>query len=162
MRRPVPDGLNAPEEGTSEVLTSFESSNRKQINQTDPNCAMMHSIQGSHTSYNVQSVVEDEHGLIVQAQATVDTNDILQFARQIDQANEVLETPCKVACADAGYSDTAAMEKTDSFMLRRKDGVQAETSILATCFNIARMITILSVGNLIEKFKGLNPVIVGC
>jgi transposase len=279
-------------ERIKEVLTSFESSERKHINQTDPDCAMMHSIQGSHTSYNVQSVVDDKHGLIVQIEATVDTNDAHQFARQIDQANELLETPCKVACADAGYSDTAAMEKideqgirvivpsqrqalhepespfskshftydkeqdcyicpegyrllhsythkkkgkrqyrmedkkschhcqhygqctksergrniirlrnedvklkleaqyeeassqaiykrrksrveypfghikrnlkTDSFLLRRKDGVQAETSLLATCFNMARMITILGVRNLMEKLKGLNPVMVDC
>ena len=48
---------------------------------------MMHSVQGSHASYNVQSVVDDEHGLIVHAEAITDTNDVLQFARQIDQAN---------------------------------------------------------------------------
>ena len=274
------------------VLTSFESSDRKQLNQTDPDCAIMHSIQGSHASYNVQSVVDDEHGLIVQTEATSDTNDAHQFDRQINQANEMMETPCKVACADAGYSDTAAMEKideqgikvivpsqrqalhepespfskshftydkeqdcyicpeghrllhsythkkkgkrqyrmenktfchrcrhygqctksergrniirlrnedvklrleaqyeeassqeiykrrkarvehpfghikrnlkTDSFLLRGRDGVQAETSLLATCFNIARMVTIFGVGNLIEKFKGLNPLTVGC
>jgi len=279
-------------ERIKEALASFESSDRKHINQTDPDCAMMHSIQGSHASYNVQSVVDDEHGLIVQTEATADANDSLQFARQIDQANELLETPCKVACADAGYSDTAAMEKideqgikvivpsqrqalhepegpfskshftydkeqdcyicpeghrlrhsftqkekgkrqyrmedkkfchccrhygqctksergrniirlrnedvklkleaqyeeassqviykrrksrvehpfghikrnlkTDSFLLRRKDGVQAETSLLATCFNMARMITIFGVGNLIEKFKGFSPATVGC
>jgi len=279
-------------ERIKEVLTSFESSGRKQINQTDPDSAIMHSVQGSHSSYNVQSVVDDEHGLIVHAEATADTNDSLQFARQIGQANELLETPCKVACADAGYSDTVAMEKideqgikvivpsqrqalhelespfskshftydkehdcyicpeghrllhsythkkkgkrqyrmedkklchrcrhygqctksergrniirlrnedvklkleaqyeeassqaiykrrksrvehpfghikrnlkTDAFLLRGRDGVQAETSLLAACFNIARMITIFGVGNLIEKFKGLNYVTVGC
>jgi hypothetical protein len=274
------------------VLTSFESSDRKQLNQTDSDCAIMHSIQGSHASYNVQSVVDDEYGLIVQTEATSDTNDAHQFARQINQANEMIETPCKVACADAGYSDTVAMEKideqgirvivpsqrqalhepespfskshftydreqdcyicpeghrllhsythkkkgkrqyrmedktfchqcrhygqctqsergrniirlrnedvklrmeaqyeeassqeiykrrkarvehpfghikrnlkTESFLLRGRDGVQAEASLLATCFNIARMITIFGVGNLIEKFKGLNPLTVGC
>jgi hypothetical protein len=52
--------------------------------------------------------------------------------------------------------------KTDAFLLRGRDGVQAETSLLATCFNIARMITIFGVGNLIEKFKGLNPIMAGC
>lgn len=279
-------------ERIKEVLASFESSGRKQINQTDPDCAMMHSIQGSHTSYNVQSVVDDKHGLIVQAQSVSEVNDRNQFARQIDQANELMETPCKTACADAGYADTDELEKidqqgitvivpsqrqvlhkeegpfskshftydkeqdcyicpeghpliyqsidkkknqahyqikdkklchacqhygqctqakngrliarlhneevklkleaqyeeassqeiyarrktrvehpfghikrnlkTDSFLLRRKDGVQAETSLLATCFNIARMITILGVGKLIEKLNGLNTVTVGC
>jgi transposase len=279
-------------ERIKEVLASFESSGRKQINQTDPDCAMMHSVQGSHTSYNVQSVVDDEHGLIVQAEAVNDANDARQFARQIDQANEVLETPCKAACADAGYTDIAELEKidqkaikvivpsqrqalheeespfskshfaydkeqdcylcpeghrllysftdkrkgkrqyrmedkkfchscrhygqctksergrniirlrnedvklkleaqydeeasqkiyarrktrvehpfghikrnlkTDAFLLRGRNGVQAETSLLATCFNIARMITIFGVGTLIDKLTGLNPVVVGC
>ncbi len=36
---------------------------------------MMHSVQGSHAGYNVQSVVDDEHGLIVQAEAVSDAND---------------------------------------------------------------------------------------
>jgi hypothetical protein len=33
---------------------------------------MMHSVQGSHASYNVQSVEDDEHGLIVQAEAVAE------------------------------------------------------------------------------------------
>jgi hypothetical protein len=36
--------------------------------------------------------------------------------------------------------------KTDAFLLRGRDGVQAETSLLATCFNLARMITLLGGG----------------
>jgi transposase len=279
-------------ERIKESLASFESSGRKQINQTDPDCAIMHSVQGSHASYNVQSVVDDEHGLIVQTEAVNDANDSQQFARQIEQANELLETPCKIACADAGYSDTAAKEKideqgikvivpsqrqalhepespfskshftydkehdcyicpeghrllhsftskkkgkrqyrmedkkfchscrhygqctksergrniirlrnedvklkleaqydeeasqkiyaqrkarvehpfghikrnlkTDAFLLRGRDGVQAETALLATCFNVARMITIFGVGTLIDKLIGLNTATVGC
>lgn len=267
-------------------------SKKEQVNQTDPDCALMHSVQGSHTSYNVQSVVDDKHGLIVHAEAVEDSNDARQFARQIDQANELLESPCQAACADAGYSDVAELEKidqqgiqvivpsqrqalhgeegpfskshfiydrdqdcylcpeghrlvysftdkrkgkrqyrmedkrfchccryfgqctksqrgrniirlrneevklkleaqyeteaaqeiyrrrksraehpfghikrnlkTDSFLLRRRDGVQAELSLLGTCFNMARMITILGVHKLIEKLNNLNPVAVGC
>jgi transposase len=279
-------------ERIKEALKSFASSDKKQVNQTDPDCAMMHSVQGSHASYNIQSVVDDEHGLIVQAEAVSDANDARQFARQIDQANELLEAPCKVACADAGYTDTVELEKidqqeikvivpsqrqalheaespfskshftydkeqdcyicpegnrlrysftdrrkgkrqyrmedkklchrcqhygqctksdrgrniirlrneevklkleaqyeeessqkiyarrktrvehpfghikrnlkTDAFLLRGRDGVQAETSLLATCFNVARMITIFGVGILIDKLNGLNTVTVGC
>jgi hypothetical protein len=279
-------------ERIKEVMVFFEASDKKQINQTDPDCAIMHSIQGSHASYNVQSVVDDEHGLIVQIEATNDTNDVRQFARQIDQANELMETPCKVACADAGYADTEELQKidgqgikvivpsqrqalheeegsfskshftydkeqdcyicpeghrllysytnekkgkrqyrmedkkfchrcrhygqctksergrniirlyneeaklqldaqyqeaesqkiyarrktkvehpfghikrnlkTDAFMLRGREGVQAESSLLATCFNVARMITIFGVGALIDKLNGLNTVMLGC
>ena len=74
---------------------------------------MMHSIQGSHASYNVQSVVDDKHGLIVHAEAVRETSDVNQFAQQIDQANEVLEKSCEVACADAGYADTEELQKID-------------------------------------------------
>jgi len=275
-----------------EALASFESAEPNKINQTDPDCAMMHSIQGSHASYNIQSVVDDKHGLIVHAEATSDTNDSKQFAQQINQANELLEIPCQTACADAGYSDVTELEridqkeikvivpsqrqalhkpekpfskshftydqqrdcykcpeghrllysytnkkngkrqyrmedktfcqrcqhyglctkaekgrsiirlrneevklkleaqyeeaesqkiyarrkarvehpfghikrnlKTDAFLLRGRDGVQAETSLLGTCFNLARMITIFGVGTLIDKLIGQNMVKVGC
>jgi transposase len=269
-----------------EALNSFKTSGRKQVNQTDPDCAIMHSVHGSHASYNVQSVVDDEHGLIIQAEAVSDTNDARQFARQVEQANELLEAPCKVACADAGYTDVLELDKidqkgikvivpsqrqalheaespfskshftydreqdcyicpqghrllysftdkkkgkrqyrmedkkfcqccqyfgkctkcdrgrsiirlrneevklkleaqyeeqssqeiyarrkakvehpfghikrnlkTNAFLMRGQDGVQAETSILATCFNVARMITIFGVGLLREKLSAFN------
>lgn len=269
-----------------QVMDSFKEEGKKLVNQTDTDCAIMHSVQGSHTSYNVQSVVDEQHGLIVHAEAVNATSDVNQFAHQIEEANELLKTPCKVACAVAGYADTDELEKidqqgikvivpsqrqalheeespfskshfiydkerdvyicpegqtlsyestdkktgkrhyrledeklchnckhygccteskrgrkivclhnenvkvrleaqyqeesskeiyakrkakvehpfghikrnlkTDAFHLRRKDGVQAETALLATCFNIARMITIFGVSVLIEKLTGLN------
>jgi hypothetical protein len=41
--------------------------------------------------------------------------------------------------------------KTDGFMLRGRDGVQAETSLLATCFDLRRMMTIVGISTLIGK-----------
>jgi transposase len=41
------------------------------------------------------------------------------------------------------------------FMLRGKKGVNAELSILSTCFNIARMITIIGIPTLITKLNGM-------
>lgn len=41
--------------------------------------------------------------------------------------------------------------KMDAFLLRGLDGVKAEMSILGTCFNIVRMITIFGVGGLMTK-----------
>jgi len=267
------------------VLEEFKETERKQINQTDPDCALMHSVQGSHASYNVQNVVDDKNGLIVHAEAVSDTSDYNQFSRQIEQAQELLEKRWDVACGDAGYADTEDLEKvdfqgirvivpsqrqalheeeppfsksaftydrekdcyccpqghtlkpvgvdkrsekkhylirhkelchgcehygectkakrgrkiirlpneelkdkfeaqyeepesqeiyrrrksraehpfghikrnlkTDGFLLRGRSGVQAETSLLATCFNVARMITILGVQGVIEKLTAL-------
>jgi transposase len=100
-------------ERIKETLNSFASGDKKQVNQTDPDCAIMSSVQGSHASYNVQSVVDDSHGLIVHAEAVNDTSDINQFSRQIEQANDMFEKPCDTACADAGYADTDELEKID-------------------------------------------------
>jgi transposase len=96
------------------VLSEFKKTERKKINQTDSDCANMRSIQGKHASYNVQSVVDDKKGLIVHTEAVSDANDGNQFARQIEQANEVLDKPCEAACADAGYADTDELEKIDN------------------------------------------------
>ena len=46
--------------------------------------------------------------------------------------------------------------KTDAFLMRGHAGVNAETSLLATCFNLARMITILGVSGLIQKLMALS------
>lgn len=96
-----------------QALEALKQSGQEKINLTDPDCALMHSVQGSHASYNVQSVVDDKHGLIVHADAVSDTSDVNQFAVQIDQANEILDKTCEVACADAGYADTEELNKID-------------------------------------------------
>jgi transposase len=97
-----------------EALRTLKETGREKVNLTDPECAIMHSIQGSHASYNVQSVVDEKHGLIVHAEAVSETSDLNQFAQQIEQANEVLDKPCEVACADAGYADTEELQKIDT------------------------------------------------
>jgi len=43
--------------------------------------------------------------------------------------------------------------KVDSFLLRGLKGVKAETSILATCFNLVRMITLLGVPALVKELS---------
>lgn len=90
-----------------------ESERRERVNLTDPDCALMSSVQGSHASYNVQSVVDEKHGLIVHAEAVSETSDVNQFAVQIDKANQSLNKPCEVAVADAGYADTEELKKID-------------------------------------------------
>ena len=95
------------------ALKAMEESGREKINLTDPDCAIMRSVQGSHASYNVQSVVDDQHGLIVHVEAVSDTSDVNQFARQIDGAKQELGKPCQVGCADAGYADTEELKKID-------------------------------------------------
>lgn len=101
-----------------EALKAFADSDRELINRTDPDCALMHSVQGSHASYNVQSVVDEKHGLIVHAEAVNATSDVNQFADQIDKANAVLAQPCEIAVADAGYADTEELKKIDDQQIK--------------------------------------------
>lgn len=96
------------------ALEEFKRTNKSKINQTDPDCSIMKGVQGSHSSYNVQSVVDEKNGLIVNTDAVDDTSDIHQFAEQVDEANKVLEQPCDVACADTGYAHTNELEKIDA------------------------------------------------
>jgi transposase len=95
------------------ALKAMEQSGREKVNLTDPDCAIMHSVQGSHASYNVQSVVDDQHGLIVHAEAVNQSSDVNQFAEQIDKGNRNLSKPCEVAVADGGYADTSELKKID-------------------------------------------------
>ncbi len=86
---------------------------KKQHNTTDPECATMHSQKGTYAGYNAQVVVDEKHALIVSVDTVNDNNDLHQFSSQIDQANRVLNNPCKTACADSGYSNTEELMKID-------------------------------------------------
>lgn len=95
------------------IMREIENENRQSKNTIDNDCANMHSPQGSHAAYNLQHVVDDKHGLIVNVDAVSDANDSQQFAKQIQQANEQLGKNCQVACADAGYAHTDNLGEID-------------------------------------------------
>jgi transposase len=86
----------------------------RQVNRVDPESQQMKSPRGTHPSYAVQSVVDDENGLIVQVDAVNDANDRHQLSQQIDNAEKTLQRPCKIACADAGYSNIENIETIES------------------------------------------------
>jgi len=97
-----------------EILNELETEDKKSTNTTDTDCRRMHGRQGSHASYNVQSVVDAKHGLIVNSDVVNENNDLHQFADQIEQAHETLGKQCDTACSDAGYADVNELEKIDS------------------------------------------------
>ncbi len=96
-----------------EILKALEEGKSSSINTSDSECAKVKSIQGTHAGYNVQSVVDEKNGLIVNIDVVSEGNDRNQFAEQINQANDTLERKCKVACADAGYDNTDELKKID-------------------------------------------------
>jgi len=100
-----------------DILKELKDENDKQLkkqhNTTDPECATMNSHNGTYAGYNAQVVVDEKNALIVSTDAVSDNNDLNQFASQIDQANRVLNNPCKTACADSGYSSAEELIKID-------------------------------------------------
>lgn len=96
-----------------DIVNELQAEQKKSINTTDHDCRMMHSIQGSHSAYNVQSTVDEKHGLIVNCDVTDDNYDYSQFAKQLEQAHRTLGKKSKIACADAGYSSVDELEKID-------------------------------------------------
>lgn len=95
------------------VLKKLQAGEKDSINTTDPDCVKVKSRQGIHAGYNGQIVVDKKHGLIVHSDVVNESNDVNQFAHQIDQANQTLGRKCTNACADAGYSDIQELKKID-------------------------------------------------
>jgi transposase len=82
-------------------------------NLTDPESRLMKSSQGKQICYSIQNVVDEKNGLIISTQAESEENDVSQFAKQIKNAEETLNKKSKIACADAGYSNTKELAKID-------------------------------------------------
>jgi len=95
------------------ILNELKAEDKNTTNTTDSDCKIMHSVQGSHSAYNVQSTVDEKHGFIVNSDVVNENNDIHQFADQVEQANETLGKKCQSACADAGYASVDELEKID-------------------------------------------------
>jgi len=95
------------------VLARLEAEGKPSLNTTDADCVRIHGRQGSHAGYTGHLVVDDANGLIVSSDVVAENNDSKQFARQLEQANAVLNEPCKTACADAGYTDYETLDTVD-------------------------------------------------
>ena len=95
------------------ILKKLEEEGKLSVNTIDEECTKVKGIQGTHAGYNVQSVVDERYGLIVNADVVSESNDRNQFAEQIDQANDTLGKKCSVACADAGYDNTDELKSID-------------------------------------------------
>jgi hypothetical protein len=96
-----------------DILKELKEQEKESINTTDPDCVKVKGRQGIHAGYNGQIVVDKKHGLIVHSDVVNESNDVNQFAHQIEQANQTLGCKCTNACADAGYSDIQELKKID-------------------------------------------------
>lgn len=105
-------------ERVRQTMEELRESEKPVVNTVDKECTRINSVHGTHAGYNAQVVVDDGNGLIVSCDAVDANNDLGQFSRQIDQAQEALGQKCDVAVADSGYAWSDDLAKVD------KQGIQ--------------------------------------
>ena len=84
------------------------------FNTTDPECTRIKKGKNFYAGFNFQSTVDKKKGLILSTDVVSETNDLNQFASQINKANHTLHKKCEVAVADCGYASTDDLEKIDN------------------------------------------------
>ncbi len=104
---------NNLKEKISGILKELEETNRPSINTVDRECGRMNLYHRTDASYNVQSTVDEKHGLIVNLDVSNENNDSNQLLAQVEQAQAVTEKPCKAVVADVGYNNTAELEAVE-------------------------------------------------
>jgi transposase len=108
-----PDLANATKrkQKIQQILEELSTTQETSLNTTDKECAaMLKNKSASLAGYNVQAVVDEKHGLFVSTDVVTDRNDLNQFDRQLEQAQQALNHPCTAACADAGYANVTALK----------------------------------------------------
>jgi hypothetical protein len=96
-----------------DVLTTLKEQEKESINSTDKDSVNAVGRQGTHACFNVQSTVDNKHGLIVHAEAVSQSNDYNQLSEQVQKSAEILGKKPKHVCADCGYADIEDIKKID-------------------------------------------------
>jgi hypothetical protein len=84
-------------------LARLEESGETQLSKTDPDARLLVKSGQGIAGYNVQSVVDDKHMLIVASEVVNDSSDVGQLHAMAKAAKDVLETESLHALADEGY-----------------------------------------------------------
>jgi transposase len=90
-------------------LEGLDTGNRRQLSLTDPDARLLSKGDQTVAGYNVQSVVDDKHKLIV-ASEVVNSSDAGHLHAMAKAAKEVLEAQSLQVLADAGYYNSADLK----------------------------------------------------
>jgi transposase len=96
-----------------ELERQLEASGESQVSLTDPDAKLMKTAKGSEVSYNVQTVVDSKHKLIVAYEVTNERNDLGQLAVMAQQAQEALQVEELTVLADGGYYEGNALKECE-------------------------------------------------
>ena len=91
-------------------LARLKESGETQLSTTDPDARLLSKGGQTLTGYNVQSVVDDKHKLIVASAVVNDSSDVGQLHAMAKSAKEVLEVETLQVLADAGYYSSTELK----------------------------------------------------
>ncbi|MFH1876393.1 MAG: IS1182 family transposase [Candidatus Omnitrophota bacterium] len=95
----------------AEIARDFQESGKSKINTTDSDSFVSKSDRGAKMYHNIQTVVDEKHGLIVNADVINQSVDANQLSVQTKQAHDTLDKKPENICADNGYYSVADIEK---------------------------------------------------
>jgi transposase len=99
-------------------LEGLEASDKRQLSLTDPDARLLSKGDQTIAGYNIQSVVDDKHKLII-ASDVVNSSDAGHLHAMAKAAKEVLEAKSLQVLADAGYYSSADLKACED------DGIEA-------------------------------------
>jgi transposase len=99
-------------------LKELESGDKGQVSTTDPDARLMSKGDQTIAGYNVQSVVDDKHKLIIESEV-INRSDAGHLHQMAKAAKETLEVETLQILADAGYSSSEDLKACED------DGITA-------------------------------------
>ena len=91
-------------------LDRLEESGETQLSLTDPDARLLAKSGQAVAGYNVQTVVDDKHKLIVASSVVNDSSDVNQLHAMSKAAKHALEVETLQVLADAGYYSSAELK----------------------------------------------------
>jgi len=98
--------LNGRKDKYTEKLEELNKSGESQLLTTDPDARRMHSKDGFHCCYNVQTAIDGESHLIAEYEA-INKTDVGHLKEVSDKAKEILEVETIEVLADKGYDSNS-------------------------------------------------------
>lgn len=96
-----------------QLLDKLEQTDETQVSLTDPDSRLMSSHQGRDVSYNLQTVVDSKHKLILDHLVTNEPNDRSLLSTMAIRAKKFLGAEQLDVCADKGYWSGTQIQKCD-------------------------------------------------
>ena len=100
--------------GHEKLQQKMKEEKLSQVSLTDGDARLMKSSKGSAVSYNVQTVIDSKHKLIVAYEVTNEGNDLGQLANMAEQGKQALGVAELTVLSDGGYFEGEKIKECEA------------------------------------------------